>query len=158
MKVIFLDFDGVVCCLPVEWDHTSEGHLVHSLNHPAVARLNEIVARTGAYIVVSSTWRLRQPIEHLRGYLRRAGFVGTVIGVTPHLGTERGYEISRWLEDHHEVESYVVLDDDGDRGPIPSCRWVLVKDGWRQGGLKAEHVERASLKLAIYVDHPGAQA
>lgn len=155
MRVIFLDFDGVVVCLPQEWDYTLDGKRVHALNRDAVARLNRVVEATGAVVVVSSSWRHHQALERLSGYLRRAGFVGEVIDITPDLATlggrlglvyeagERGHEVAVWLAEHPEVESYVVLDDDADKGPLPSERWILVKDGWFNGGLQDSHARRA---------------
>lgn len=146
MKVIFLDFDGVVVCLPQERELTFEGRSVHSLNKAAVGRLNALVRSTGADVVISSSWRLHQPIDFLTAYLGRAGFKGKVIGVTPHIAEgdmERGFEIERWLCDHPEVKDYVVLDDDADIGPLPEWRWILVQDGWRNGGLLTHHVVKA---------------
>lgn len=148
-KYVFLDFDGVVVCLPPERDRTSTGKLVRAANRQAVAHLNEIVRRTGAVVVVSSTWRKHHSIERLQGVLDRAGFVGRVHDVTPVIhDQERGHEIAWTLSELAftglgGVPPYVVLDDDYDLGPLPAERWVHVKDGWMTGGLKAEHVERA---------------
>jgi hypothetical protein len=156
MKVIFLDFDGVVVCMPVEYDKTSTGRKVHALNRDAVSHLNAIVAATGAHVVVSSTWRIGRPRPHLLGYLRRAGFLGYVVDVTPELfedqgrRVERGHEIQAWLAAHPgEIESYVVLDDDADKGPLPAERWVLVEQGWFKGGLTAEHAQSAIAALSV---------
>lgn len=151
VKVIFLDFDGVVCTVTKEWTTLPDGRNVQVLNGAAVARLNEIYQRTGAYVVVSSTWRLGTPVELLAVHLTRYGFRGLVLGATPdlHPRGERGHEIAAWLRAHPKVTSYVVLDDDADRGPIPAERWVLVKGGWSNGGLQAQHVEAAISALAI---------
>lgn len=163
MKVIFLDFDGVVVCLPTHYEDLELGagpKRAHALNRACVARLNRIIRLTDAKVVVSSTWRRLQPIEYLRGYLRRAGFDGDVIDTTPILEARqtkddalivraipRGFEVALWLQWHPEVSSYVVLDDDDDYAPLPVPRWVLVNDGWRAGGLQDSHVEAAVLAL-----------
>jgi hypothetical protein len=55
----------------------------------------------------------------------------------------RGEEVRAWLAMHPAVTSYVVLDDDSDRGPIPAHRWVTVEDGWFNGGLLHAHADRA---------------
>lgn len=149
MRVIFLDFDGVVVCLPKVSDRLKSGKSVRSANPEAVSHLNHLVELTGAKIVISSTWRKHHDIDMLRGTLQRAGFTGEVISVTPdkhdygYPEWQRGHEIDLWLRLHPKVDSYVVLDDDYDFGPLPEWRWVLVKDGWATGGLKHEHVFKA---------------
>jgi hypothetical protein len=136
-RVIFLDFDGVVVTRrgPRSKAEADRGRL---LPDPAlVALLNQIVAATDARVVVSSTWRLGRTVEDLQGLLDDAGFVGRVIDVTPwgvdgrHV--ERGYEIHDWLSRHPEVDSFVVLDDDSDLGPLTSGRWRVVRGGFDRG-------------------------
>lgn len=158
MRVVFLDFDGVVVVLPNEHGHLRTGKLVRNANRAAVAQLNDLVARTGAEVVVTSTWRLHSPIDYLTGTLQRGGFRGRVLDVTPDLDEkdpatglwrrlERGHEVAAWLKAHPAVTHFVVLDDDADRGPIPEHQWILVRDGWLNGGLLPEHVERAAAVL-----------
>lgn len=126
MRVIFLDFDGVVICPP-------------NFRKPCpdrIALLNRLCTATGAVVVVSSTWRLGRSIEQLQRMLSEAGFVGTVVGKTPAVAPvpdsptwparERGVEVQAWLSTH-PVESYVVLDDASDRGPIPEERWLQTR-------------------------------
>ena len=71
MKILFLDFDGVLNC----YDDIGRGP--DPINPAAVARLNVIVARTGARIVITSSWRLRYPLDALRARLAMAGFEGS---------------------------------------------------------------------------------
>ena len=110
MKVIFLDFDGVVV-LPDQ-----------SFSIMAISRLNTIALRTGAVICFSTSWRYSHDTAELRDMLRANGLANSipVIGSVPDLsaqhgslwvGAVRGSEISSWLKDHPEVESYVILDD-----------------------------------------------
>jgi hypothetical protein len=151
VKVIFLDFDGVIVVSPN----------FREPNRGCVARLNEIVRRSGAVVVVSSSWRIIHPLDELRALLLEAGFVGEVIDKTPYVCYEsdtpsrlpiahasRGREIRTWLGEHPEVESYVVLDDDFDYDPLPAGRWVLVKNGIFDGGLQQTHVAKACALLA----------
>jgi len=155
VKVVFLDFDGVVVFLPVEREHLPSGRGCHALNREAVALLNGLCERTGARVVVSSSWRLHQPVEHLTGYLQRAGFKGEVLDKTPDRHAwgapewKRGDEILAWLKLHPKVDSYVVLDDDYDHGAMTPWRWVLVQQGWYCGGLQASHVRVAEHVLSM---------
>lgn len=101
-----------------------------------VAQLNRVVESTGAKVVISSTWRKRHTPEVMQQLLVAKGFTGEVIDRTPDEGNtlvlrdgewkrgrwfgpelerlERGHEIAYWLHLHPEVESFVILDDDGD--------------------------------------------
>lgn len=114
MKVIFLDFDGVL--------HNRES-IIHgsglaSHAHPeCVAALNRIVEETGAKIVVSSMWRMGCNVSELREMLGEWGFEGEIIGKTPFNNWGlRGYEIQDWLNKWQDesVDNFVILDDDSD--------------------------------------------
>lgn len=133
MKVIFLDFDGVLC----NPESISAGYKARTAPeqdpygpHPdCVAQLNRIIAETGAVVVVSSTWRKcrsRNARTTMAERLKRWGVKGKVIDVTPELHGDqyaykrRGCEIQLWLERYarHPVESFVILDDDNDMGRL----------------------------------------
>jgi hypothetical protein len=127
-KIIFLDIDGVICLRTSHYQY---------FDKECCARIKLILEKTGAKIVVSSTWRKSHTLQSLKELMTR-GYeleseehvefdkVGTfdsevVIGMTPTLNVEytesgipygRGAEISAWLSDHPEVNQYVVIDDD----------------------------------------------
>lgn len=118
-KILFLDLDGVVNSL--DWWHRRGprrklGHdPVYEIDPRAVARLNEIVDRTGADVVISSAWRKLHSLPDIARYLEQRGFRGRVVGVTPTLPfSPRGHEIASWLRDHPYVRRFVILDDDAD--------------------------------------------
>lgn len=106
MKVIFLDIDGVLNSKQdrFSWDIETDIHFI---------RLKRIVDKTRAQIVLSSSWRMGnsgRDIVHKR--LQQFGM--DFIDVTPIFsGQHRGREIADWLS-RHEVESFVILDDEGD--------------------------------------------
>ena len=86
----------------------------------AVAKLNRLVVLGDAQVVVSSTWR-RDPrtgegasASQLQLWLRQAGFVGDVIGITPtYRGHDvRGAEIQAWIDAQPVAPSAVVILDD----------------------------------------------
>lgn len=110
MRVLFLDFDGV---LNSSWDLQDDGrsfstaelaaaqalipyvdgpaylHKValdlRCINPVAIERLNRIVEQSGAKVVVSSSWRKAYTTEGLQRLLAHLGFVGHVIDRTPQL-------------------------------------------------------------------------
>jgi hypothetical protein len=114
-KIIFLDFDGVVNAF-------SEPESVRCLSKRCVANLNTLLERSGASVVVTSTWRIRHPLADLRQILVNSGlrFPERIVGITPRgeMGQVRGHEIGQWLKDHPEVKQFVILDDDSDMGPF----------------------------------------
>ncbi len=122
-KIIFLDIDGVLAVQMQERDEYG------SLFHPRFEQnLKRIIDETGAYIVVSSTWR-HSGLEVLKEMWCKRGLPGTIIDITPILrfdkqtgdNVPRGYEIRHWLDTCHRIDllddgidSYVILDDDTD--------------------------------------------
>lgn len=107
-----------------------------------VLRLNEILARTGAKVVISSSWRSMFSKEEILECLETNGFIGEVIDTTLRLLQDiRGTEIQIWLDNNtrEDVDSFVILDDDSDMGPLMD---KLIQTTWALG-LQPEHVERA---------------
>lgn len=108
MKVIFLDFDGVLNIIPKSYDQF--GGTFHD---EFVENLKSIIDQTGAKIVVSSTWRL-SGISFLRDMWKFRNYPREIIGTTPDTNFTRGHEIQMWLDRNPDVENYVILDDDND--------------------------------------------
>lgn len=129
-----------------------------------VKLLDKIVQRTGAKVVISSSWRRGASKRHLALYLRCLGFSGEVIGATPtdlHCreeyktlherfgNTQRGWEIQEWLREHPEVSSFVILDDESD---MDGVQGNLVQTSF-ESGLTKTHIERA---IAVLLGQPRA--
>jgi hypothetical protein len=119
MKIVFLDFDGVLNSLSdVAFSGAS-----NCFQAAFIGRLNAIVQASGAKVVVSSTWRVHHSIDELRGLLRVSGFEGEIIGCTPvfsyehaqglsDIGVIRCNEIQAWIDAHPvPLTSFVILDD-----------------------------------------------
>lgn len=124
MKIVFLDFDGVITTLKSNW----------TLDKKKMELVKCICDETGAKIVISSSWRrytLADTIEELTTNQTKTGhepflMPEYIVDVTArmyafkhgtreiHYGLDRGVEIDRWLWEHPEVTNYVILDDDGD--------------------------------------------
>jgi len=136
IKIVFLDIDGVLNSQTFYVKRHENNPNKQSLTDEdefdpaAVKNLNEITDKTGAKIVVSSSWRKSRTLEQLRDLFKRVGIAGEVIGKTPHLSfhhstysnsVPRGCEIKAWLEMNKDllgckIENlrYMILDDDSD--------------------------------------------
>ena len=150
MKVLFLDFDGVLNSH--KWIganqqlFSSQQLFMHKhVDVEAVARVEKICQATGAKIVVSSTWRRFNTLDQLQAILKDHGFTGEVIGATPILSSQRGKEIEHWLREHGPIESFVIVDDDSDMVHLMD---KLVQTTFDKG-LQDEHVEMAIKILAL---------
>jgi len=124
-KIIFLDIDGVLCthraCVP----KNDEGIFTY-LDPVGIDMLNDICDKTGAKIVVSSSWR--KLTKNMDMVLASAGLKQKHLYFsihdnnnhgfyTPHVsvkGNDRGYEIEDWLEHHSNITDYIILDDNTD--------------------------------------------
>jgi hypothetical protein len=131
--VIFLDIDGVLA--PIRrWDRYGD------LDRACIQVLNEIVASSGADVVVSSTWRHGKSVAQLQQILEVEGFAGRVIDKTPSdiPGAGRGDEIAAWLADH-PVRRFVIIDDHAGMGAL-NDHLVLTEPGH---GLQPAHAAGA---------------
>ena len=135
--VLFLDIDGVILPGSALRDQLTrkarklrDGYL---FPHEITARLNRIAIETGAQVCVSSSWRYD---ELFRERFVRAGFAGvyhddwrtrTDMAMSQgglYLGRTRGDEIAAWLNEHPDVRSWAIVDDDPDMLPNQLDRFV----------------------------------
>jgi hypothetical protein len=148
LKVVFLDFDGVLNSKEFFRSPRHEESEAGALDPEAIARLNRLLAATGAVVVISSSWRHGYPVEALASMLESRGFVGVVHDKTRDwispACTQRGDEIADWLRDHPECTTYVVLDDGAD---MDAVRERFVQTDVDDGGLQDTHVDRAIAML-----------
>jgi hypothetical protein len=100
MRVLFLDFDGVLHAGP----HV-EATTPHWCWLPSLAQL--LARHEDVHIVVHSTWRYDYNVEELRELLGRLG--ERVIDATDVGG--RLESIEQWLVGHPEVTDFCILDD-----------------------------------------------
>lgn len=117
MKVIFLDVDGVLNSEKFFIDNHIRG-LLDEIDDFCVQLLKEIIDRTGAEIVLSSSWRVGahsknpfNPFPKLENALKKHGL--KILDMTPVLNGTRGKEIKAWLS-KHSVDKFVILDDESD--------------------------------------------
>ena len=137
LKIIFLDVDGVINRIdPPRYltpARTIDGIFTQA-EPELVYWLNLIVDRTGAEIVLSSSWRY-QP--DWREALKVSGVVKPLLDRTPteHIETgERGHQIQEWLDHHPQVERYAIIDDSADMLPsqLPNFFQTSTAEGLTQ--------------------------
>lgn len=118
MKIIFLDFDGVM-------DTAYYDHVLSKLQLPGndtfgtvfdpncVQNLKEIIDKTGADIVVSSSWKHLMTYKDFLDMWEFRGLPGFVTDVTPtpDIRRNRGDEIDAWLDECNVECQYVIIDD-----------------------------------------------
>jgi len=142
-KIVFLDFDGVLNC-----DVSVRELGTRYMFWPAsINALNQILAKTAARIVITSTWREHWTLAENAVSLEKAGtLAGRVVGKTCSAGGGRGLEIDSWLKSvPYTIESFIILDDKDD---MAMHRQRLVRVDPRSG-LGVEEAQQAIKLLAV---------
>ena len=118
MKVIFLDFDGVMNTIYYEHILSKEGKLNSDpfgaiFDPECVKNLGFIIEKTGADIVVSSSWKYLMTYKDFLDMWEARNLPGFVTDVTPtpKIRRNRGDEIDAWLNECQEECQYVIIDD-----------------------------------------------
>ena len=125
MHIIFTDIDGVLNSRrtpnPRRFPYVADPNLVN--------RFKALVDRTGAQVVLASTWRYDPA-----GIFSANHWGIPFADVTPDLPNKpRRDEILSWLGKHSDVDRYVVIDDEDDELdglPLfqPSCHTGLTDE------------------------------
>ncbi len=106
MKVIFLDIDGVLNCSKTP----NPRKFPYVVDKRLLARLRKLLDRTGAKVVLSSSWRL-DPV----GLFAAKHWAVPFIDVCPDKPrSPRRKEILDWLSDHPKATRYAIIDDEDD--------------------------------------------
>jgi hypothetical protein len=159
MKVLFLDFDGVLNSRRwfmenskaikensgITWRHAVE------LDPAAVRRVLHIINETGAAVVISSSWRIIHTPDEIDVIFDQAGFPEMkqhIIDRTPYdltHGVLRGEEIQLWIKQFEakngRLDNFVILDDDSDM--LPSQKEGHFVQTSRVDGIQDVHVKKA---------------
>lgn len=116
MKIIFLDFDGVILTLRTCVAHDKPGWS-SAPPDPVLVNVIKRCCDSGVRICVSSSWRDAE--DQCKAKLEECGLINYLHAdwKTPELrGKEatwdRRLEIDDWLKRHPEVKDYRILDDD----------------------------------------------
>ena len=106
MKIIFLDIDGVLNCKATP----NPRRFPYIIDKALLRRLLDLCERSGAQVVLSSTWRY-DPAGCFSAKHQGVPF----IDITPDFPHRpRREEILSWVSEHAEVTRYAVIDDEDD--------------------------------------------
>ena len=131
MKIIFLDFDGVMTTLNYVEDLCHQGKK-HSdyfgaiFKQDSVESLKDIIDNTGASIVITSDWRNHFGLIGLKIMWLYRKMPGKIYGILPKGYKSRTTLIEEWLFKHKNVTTYVIIDDLPENQFMPEQRDFLV--------------------------------
>lgn len=163
MKIIFLDIDGVLNHSEtsknklqnksiIVIDMNDEQGIAEIMIEPdCIAVLNELVDKSEAKLVLSSSWFHLFGLEKTERILKLGGLKHDLFNHTPRkLSSNRHHEISFYLAEHPKVTSYVILDD------LPKDNFYKHKDkvvqtfmqkSEEEGGFQSKHLKEALVIL-----------
>ena len=117
MKIIFLDFDGVMVTDRYQAQLTDSNSPLRDdygakFDPVCVKNLRHIIDATDAGIVVTSTWKMDMGLEGILQMWGARNLPGKVIGVTPDIDPiHRGDEVQAWLDANPGAVRYAIIDD-----------------------------------------------
>lgn len=161
-KIIFLDIDGVLNTYYTK-EETSMGSIFVENNKIEI--LKEIIDKTNAKVVLSSSWRwgwwqiedghentwFAKDFKELRDKLLEFNielYDKTVI--FDKFMRRRGDEIRAWLDNHSDVEGYVIIDDLSGKYLRPCSSHLLQTSEYK--GLERKHIKVVERILNKEVD------
>lgn len=135
--VIFLDIDGVLQSLNSqerfkhdlealrdqlagqyhndayrEMDRYDLGAVYYDWDQEAVERLRTLCREASADIVITSDWRTYSPLSRLKDYFKLHELDGYIAGEIPQIpGKYRCEQVTVYLQQHPEIQRFVILDD-----------------------------------------------
>lgn len=142
-KIVFLDADG--CINSNKWYKSAE-YYSNSFKDPdldphVIDLINQFTNETDVKIVISSSWKID---DYCLERLGRAG-LENIIDTTPNLifsvpieDYSRGMEIEYYLQEHPEIEKYLILDDQNDFFDYQQKNLLLID---YQVGITEEDIE-----------------
>lgn len=146
-KIIFLDFDGVLCTAR-QCVASGERGVIAGLDPVALRFLDRICGKHDIKIVISSTWRQGGTAREFYQLFCAASCVDLAKAIHEKWRTEslkdciRGEEIEKWLAEN-PCDGYLILDDDTDM--LDYQKPFFVKTDPRNGILSDHYV--AALKV-----------
>lgn len=117
MKIIFLDFDGVMVTDRYQAQLTAVNSPLRDeygakFDPVCVENLRHIIDATDAGIVITSTWKMEMGLDGILQMWDARNLPGKVIGVTPDIDPiHRGDEVQAWLDANPGAVRYAIIDD-----------------------------------------------
>lgn len=149
MKVIFLDFDGVLNS--AKYRNSVPDYYSNFIDESRMPFLKQIIEETGAVIVLTTTWRMywdkcevqvSEDTQKINNMFDKYGL--TIYSKTDTFDENRNFEISMWLC-RNEVENYVILDDMDFRWSEENRKHFVKTDDDNQG------IDEQTTNLAIRI-------
>lgn len=150
MKILFLDIDGVLNSR--EYDRRRNWNEQTDIDETRLPLVKEIIDKTGAKIVLISTWRNHWDRDeslcdedgmYINRLFSKYGLA--IFDKTQDLGllSKRKDEVKTWLAEHKsDIESFVILDDYRFGWDDLSDFYIHTNPNYGLG-LEDEHVEKA---------------
>lgn len=148
-NIIFLDIDGVLnsdkyfdsisnkeCINPVD-------RLMLDIDVSKVKILLEVINKTNAKIVITSSWRRMKLYPYIKERLISMGL--PVVGETPFIEERRGEEIRSYLLENR-VSNYCIIDDEVFKDYKELEDYLVVTDFY-EDGLTIDHAKGVVKKL-----------
>lgn len=148
-NIIFLDIDGVLnsdkyfdsinnkeCMNPVD-------RIMLDIDMSKVKILLEIIGKTKAKIVITSSWRRMKLYPYIKERLISMGL--PVVGETPFIEGRRGEEIKLYLANNY-VSNYCIIDDEVFKDYKELEDYLVITDFY-EDGLTKEHAREVVKKL-----------
>jgi len=146
MKVIFLDIDGVLNTIDTfkrrKDIYNNYGVIIPRIDFYRVKFLKEIIDKTDAKIIISSTWRKydndMKELKHVFSLFDLDIYDVTCIDISG----KKGIEINDWLN-KNEVDSFVIIDDETSDMIHLEKYVVKTRENFKATGLLEKHVDVA---------------
>ena len=153
MKIIFLDFDGVMTTRNFVEGLYHQGKKYTDIfgtifKQDSVELLKDIIENTDAHIVITSDWRNHFGLIGLKIMWFYRKLPGSIYGILPKGYKARTTLIEEWLLNHKNVTAYVIIDDLPENQFMPKQRDFLLSIN-PHTGLNHEISQKAILLLNL---------
>ena len=148
MNIVFLDVDGVLNS--IEYLTQMYKKLKRTLKQEemldpiCINNLKEIVDKTNARIVITSSWKICDLDILIKVFSK---YNLQVYDATINYGDKRGKEIREWLDNNKDVNNYIIIDDDFFKDYVGLEDKIIQTSMYKGRGLNNSHVEMAIKKL-----------